>query len=263
MVKDQEETKVLGFTVPQFVVGLIMLGLFASMAGYGPFADDVDSLSAEKTVLPPDTVVSGALKLDSAFVSMIVNTTTVANVDNNYNDVTNVVTAQFDTSVVTASGNTTFTLSTKDSSGATVELLSFNESGTLTVPATDQTVAVTINIDNSVIDGFNTNDEVKYASISASANSLTDDAGTAFYPITVRAIDTKKPAVKVDGTYDSNRFSWLASSATKNVDVTFYISWIGVNKMKDISDKVSVPIIIDSGDDSPITIELIRNIEIL
>ena len=117
MVKDQEETKILGFTVPQFVVGSILLVLFASMAGYGPFVDDVESLGAGTAVTTPASAaaVSGALKLDSAFVSMIVNTTTVANVDNNYNDVTNVVTAQFDTSVVTASGNTTFTLSTKAS----------------------------------------------------------------------------------------------------------------------------------------------------
>lgn len=122
---------------------------------------------------------------------------------------------------------------------------------------------ITTAIDLSVLGGFADTQQVHYATVSASGNSLIDTTGTKFNPIVVKTTDTTKPAIKIDTVLDTKSYSWLASSSAVTTNVTFDISWIGVNKMQDISDKITEPITINGGDDSPIRIEFIRNAAIL
>ena len=188
-------------------------------------------------------------------------TNTLADVDTNFNEVTNVIALQFDTMVdtTTSAGNTTFTMSTINTAGTTIELLNFTETGTLTEPITDQTTPVIVNIDLSVLGGFSNSDQVAYTSVSAAAGpQLTTTAGVKYYPISTRTTDSTKPAVKIDNVLDTTSYSWLASTTTQSIDVTFDISLTGVSKMRDISDKITIPIDIAGGDDSPFKVELIR-----
>ena len=262
--KQKEETKIIGFTIPQalLIVGLLVLA--GSALGYGPWADDTDALKSDSN--STGTIVTGAsavvVELNSEFVSVICNTTnTVADVDTNFNDVTNVISLQFDTNVdtTTSSGNSTFVLSTKNIAGTTIELVNYTETGTLTEPVTDQVVPMIVNIDLSVLGGFSNSDQVAYTDVSADANYLLDTSGVKFYPISTRATDSTNPSVKIDTVLDMKSFSWLASTTTQSVDVTFDVSLTGISKMDDISDKVTVEVIIKGGDDSPIKVELIRN----
>lgn len=262
--KQDDETKIAGFTIPQALVIVVLAAFAFSALGYGPFADDTDALKSNVTT--PKSVAAGisvaTVELNSAFVSVIMNGThTVADVDTNYNDITNVIALQVDTKVDTtaSAGNTTFTMSTVNIAGAVVEMINYTETGTLTEPVTDQVVPVIVNMDLSVLRGFDNSDQVAYTKVEAAAGpQLTTTAGVKFYPIVTRSTDSTKPAVKIETVLDSTSFSWLASSTTKSVDVTFDISLTGVSKMRDISDKISIPIYIEGGDDSPITVELIR-----
>ena len=257
-----EETKYAGFSGPQALV-LIFLGILAvSALGYGPFAENADALKSDvnstNSIIPPAGAAD--VKLNSAFVSVIANTSnTVADVDTNYNAITDVIALQFDTKITASGGNTTFLMSTKNIAGTTIELINYTETGTLTEPVTDQTVPMIVNIDLSVLGGFDNSDQVAYTKVEAAAGpQLLTTAGVKYYPITTRTTDSTKPAVKIDTVLDSTSFSWLASTTTQLMDVTFDISLTGVSKMKDISDKISIPIYIEGGDDSPITVELIR-----
>ena len=265
MVKSKDdETKIAGFTVPQALVVAFLVVLGISALGYGPWADNADALKSDvndsKSIVPLASAVD--VQLNSEFVSVICNTSnTVADVDTNFNDATNVASLQFDTKVdtTTSAGNTTFVLSTKNIAGTTVELINYTETGTLTEPVTDQIVPMIINIDLSVLGGFSNSDQVAYTSVSADANYLLDTAGVKFYPISTRSTDSTNPSVKIDTVLDTKSYSWLAATTTQSIDVTFDISLTGVSKMDDISDKVTVKVIIEGGDDSPIDIELIRN----
>ena len=259
--KPTEENKYFGFTGPQAIILGIIAVVVISWAGIGPFADDVQSaVNNTGSAVPVAGASAVDVQLNSAFVSVICNTTnTVADVDTNFNDVTDVVSLQVDTNVSYAGGSSTFVMSTKDITGTTVELINYSETGTLTEPVTDQTVPMIVNIDLSVLGGFSNSDQVAYTTVSADANYLLDTAGVKFYPILARTTDSTNPSVKVDTVLDTKSFAWLASTATQSPDVTFDLSWIGVNKMDDISDKVTVQVVIEGGDDTPIDIEIIRN----
>ena len=258
--KQKEENKYFGFTGPQALVGVFLLVVIASLAGYGPWADNADALKSD--VNGTQTIVTGAadVELNSAFVSVIANVTnTVSDVDTNYNAITDVIALQFDTKITASGGNTTFLMSTKNIAGTTIELINYTETGTLTEPVTDQTVPMIVNIDLSVLGGFDNSDQVAYTTVSAEAGpQLLTTAGVKYYPISTRSTDSTKPSVKIDTVLDSTSFSWLASTTTQSIDITFDVSLTGVSKMNDISDKISIPIYIEGGDDSPITVELIR-----
>ena len=258
---NNNETKYFGMTGGQLAVVVVLLGALISFAGYGPFASQADELKASSNGTQSVAGVSEAnVQLNNEFVSVVCNTTnTIADVDTNYNDITNTASVQFDTNVSYAAGLTRFTMSTKNTAGTTVQLLNFTETGVLTEPVTDQTVPMIVNIDLSVLGGFSNSDQVDYSTVSAEANYLLDTAGVKFYPISTRSTDSTNPSVKIDTVLDSKSFSWLASTTTQSIDVTFDMSWTGVNKMDDISDKISVPVTIEGGDDSPIRIEIIRN----
>ena len=259
----EKEKLYFGMTGAQAIVVGILIVAVVSLLGYGPLADEAESISSNSTAATTVAAASAVdVQLNSAFVSVICNTSnTVADVDTNFNDATNIASLQFDTKVdtTTSAGNTTFLMSTKNTAGATIELINYTETGTLTVPVTDQTVPMIINIDLSVLGGFSNSDQVAYTDVSADANYLLDTAGVKFYPISTRSTDSTNPSVKIDTVLDTKSYSWLASTTTQSIDVTFDISLTGVSKMDDISDKISVPVVIEGGDDSPITIELIRN----
>ena len=261
MVGKKEETKYFGFTGGQALVVIVLIVACVSFAGYGPLASQAESATnLSQSVAAPTSAVD--VQLNSEFVSVICNTTnTVADVDTNFNDVTNVASLQFDTNVDTtaSAGNTTFVMSTKNIAGTTVELINYTETGTLTEPVTDQTVPMIINIDLSVLGGFSNSDQVAYTTVSAEANYLLTTAGVKFYPISTRSTDSTSPSVKIDNVLDSISYSWLASTTTQSIDVTFDISLTGISKMDDISDKITVPVTIGGGDDSPIKVEFIRN----
>ena len=207
--KQKEETKIAGFTIPQAIVVVILAALALSALGYGPYADNADALksdNATKSIVPPASAVD--VKLNSAFVSVIANTTnTVADVDTNYNAITDVIALQFDTKVTASGGNTTFLMSTKNIAGTTVELINYTETGTLTEPVTDQTVPVIVNIDLSVLGGFDNSDQVAYTTVSAEAGpQLLTTAGVKYYPISTRATDSTKSSVKINTVLDSTSF---------------------------------------------------------
>lgn len=257
-----------GLTGAQAAIGIVVLAIIATMAGFGPLASDDTTPPATNTTTPTASFATSTsvqpLQLDSVFSSTKAGATVLADADNNYNDDTNIASLQFDTSLtVNGTTDTTFKLATINSAGSTITLLDWTETGVLTAPAADNTTTITTAIDLSVLEGFADTQQVHYGSVSASANSLTDTTGTKFYPIVVKTTDTTKPAVKINTVLDTKSYSWLVSSDSRTVNVTFDISWTGINKMQDISDKIIVPITIEGGDDSPIKVEFIRNAAIL
>lgn len=248
-----------GFSGQQLFAGLVIIGLLATFMGYGPLADEAPVSTATMVSESGEpAVVNSALQLDSAFVSVVSDSNTLADVNNGFNDDTNVASIQLDTETFESGGSTYFIMKTIDTAGNSQELLNFSESGSLTEPVTDQTIGVTVNIDESVIKGFTTTDQVHDATIYATGGSLVDNVGVRYYPIAVRSGDATLPAVYVDGDLDKKAYLWTAATATKNIDVTFDLSWTGVSKMDDL-DKTTVKVTLDSGDDSPIKLDILKN----
>lgn len=129
-----------GLTGTQAVIGVVVLAIIATLAGFGPMASD--GTPATNTTTPTASFgTSGSvpsLQLYSAFSSTKAGSTILADADNNYKDNTNIVSLKFDTSL-TAATNTTFKLATINSAGSTITLLEWTETGVLTAPAADNT----------------------------------------------------------------------------------------------------------------------------
>ncbi|NPE27630.1 hypothetical protein HNV12_06520 [Methanococcoides sp. SA1] len=249
-----------GWFVLAIVAGIIIVAGVA-----GPLADKItipilEDGNTNKTASfgSNDDIIGEPLSLDSSFVSVVADSNTLADINTNFNDDTNTISLQVDAEYSDDGTNTTFVLKSKNTAGNVVTLLTFVEVGVLSVPTTDQSVEFTVNIDESVLKGFDNTLEVEDSKISASANRMQDTAGVYFYPITTRAGDSTSPEVKVDGRVDFSTYQWVVTDS-KSIDVTAKISTAGVLKMDDISDKITIPIILENADDSPITVELIRN----
>ena len=252
------QKKYAGFTGIQWVVLIIAGVALLSLAGVGPLADNVSSFETNPS--DKDTVKTGALSLDSSFVSLVSATNTLANADTNFNEDTNTVNMQVN-AIASYDGTTetTFSILSKDVDGVVQVLHSFTEAGDLSVPTTDQTVEVTTTVNSAVLSGFSDTNQVEYSKVKASANRLIDTNGDYYYPFATRTGSTTVPEVKVDGTLDEKSYSWVATSAAVDHSITFKLSWAGINEMKDISDKGIVTMNIDNADDTPIVIEMIRN----
>jgi hypothetical protein len=242
------------------VIGVVVVALMF-FTGYGPFAEDgavTQTFVSSNGVTEPAVASAGILQLDSSFTSAVADSKTMADADTNYNEDTDVVSLQFDAEVSDDGVNSTFIIKTKDTVGATQTIATFTETGVLSVPTTDLTVPVTLTFGESVIGGFATTEQVLYADILASAGSLKDDSGEFYYPVITGAISTK-PEVKVGGTVDSHTYAWTATTSAISPTVTFSLSWAAINKMDDISSEIQMPVEFDNGDDSKITMKIIRN----
>jgi hypothetical protein len=245
------------------VVGIIAV-LVMAFTGWGPFGDLIDqgtdstqTYVSSGTDVDEQTQTASILELDTGFTSLVSNSHTIADTDTNYNSDTNVVSFQVDAEKSDDGTNTTFTIKSKDTTGSVQTLATVTEDGILSEPSSDLTADVTMTVSADAIGGFESTDQVLYSTISASATRLSD-SGEYFYPVAT-GDDSTKPLVEVDGTEDEKQYSWTSSTSEIAPAITFSIDWSSINDMDDISDKVEIPVEMQYGDDTPITVELIKN----
>lgn len=256
MGNDLSKKKFMG--IPVWLIAVVVVAFFAYNGGHLDQyigGSDAGAVS-EQTIVAG----SGVLALDSEFVEVEIGNTDVASSTVNFNSDTNVVSIQVDAEVSDDGTDTLFVMKGVNVAGTTVELINTTVSGSvLTEMATDETVEMEIIISESYDSGFTTTLQAADASVSASANRLLGDDGQYFYPIALRAGSLAEPQVKVDGSLDTKSYSWTTATTDKTITVTCPISFNGVNQMDNIVDKVVIPVTAGNGDDSPITVELIKN----
>jgi hypothetical protein len=247
------------------VLGVIAVIVMA-FTGWGPIGewahgatdDATQTFVSSGTDVDQATSTASILSLDSGFTDLTAEGYTIADSDTNFNEDTNTVSFQVDAEVSDDGTNTTFTIKSKDTDGSVQTLATITESGILSEPSSDLTADVSVNMSESVLGGFDSTDQVLYSTVSASATRLKDDSGEYFYPVTTGS-DSTKPLVKIDGTEDEKQYSWTADSSAIAPQITFSIDWSAINDMDDISDEVQIPVEMQYGDDTPITVELIKN----
>lgn len=145
--------KYVGYTFNQWAAVAIVIIVASIGLGIGPINDWYQDRSSSTASI----VGSGNMVLDSEFVSVVADSSIIADVDTNFNDATNTIALQFDSDRTNVGGTTTFRIKTKNVTGDVVNVAvsGVTDAGnTILVPTTDLTATVTINLDESVVSGF-------------------------------------------------------------------------------------------------------------
>lgn len=244
------------FGIPVWII-LAGIAIFAYSQGYlDPY---LGQDSGEVTTGSMAPSASGTFQLDNAFVNVTAASTALASTSYSFNENTNTVTIPLDVSATDDGTNSTFVMSGRSTAGTVTELLNFTENNRVaSTPNTDQSVEFTIYMTNSYLSGLASTQAVDDAAVSATVSPQYFTSGSSkYYCVELRADGT--PEIEVDSTDDSKLYSWTTATATKTVPVTFSIPWTTVNAMDEYSDSFNVVITAENADDSPLTVQFIRN----